>query len=183
MRIETERLLLVPMTPEDLKTAGKSLAAVARGYGATLPYIGFWEMRAKRKIYKAKGEWVSQIPSAWLLCTSWLVIERGRREVVGEVGFKGPPSRGAVEIGYGAHENYRNKGYMTEAVGALTRLAFFQSERKVDSVTALTLPENIASHRVLLKNKYTRQPSYGRYWFWERRKLPDDFQVFEAELV
>jgi RimJ/RimL family protein N-acetyltransferase len=174
MQLDTERLILHPMTPENLKTALKDLPAVAKGYGASLPYIGFWEMWGKRRIYKSKADVIRKNPAAWLLSTSWLIVDRAACAVVGEAGFKGPPMRGAVEIGYSVMEKFRNKGYMTEAVGALTRLAFSQKLYKIDRVTGLTLPENIASHRVLQKNQFTRQPSYGKYWTWERMPLPDD---------
>ncbi|MDR0325921.1 MAG: GNAT family N-acetyltransferase [Oscillospiraceae bacterium] len=175
MRIETRRLILYPMTAEDLQKAIKDLAAVVRSYGAATPYIGFWETRAKRKLYKAKSELIRQAPRSWLLSTSWLIIEREERTLIGEAGLKGPPAaRHTVEIGYGLLEGFRNKGYMTEAVGALTRLALLQKDYRVERVTALTLPENVASHRVLEKTLYARQPSFGRYWLWERVKLPDD---------
>jgi RimJ/RimL family protein N-acetyltransferase len=175
MRIETERLDLHPMTLDGLKNAAKDFASAAHLHGAALPHLGFWERWAKRRMHKAKRDLVAQNPRGWLLSTTWLVIERERSVIVGEAGLKGPPvSRHTVEIGYGTMENYRNRGYMTEAVGALTLFALFQKEYKVERVTALTLPGNIASHRVLEKNRYTRQPSYGKYWLWERVKTPED---------
>ena len=175
MRIETRRLTLYPMTAGDLQNAVKDLAAVVRSYGASTPYIGFWETRAKRRLYKTKGELVRKNPRAWLLSTSWLIVEREGLVMVGEAGLKGPPAaRHTVEIGYGLLEAFRNKGYMTEAVGALARLAFFQPDYRVERVTALTLPDNIASHRVLEKNRFARQPSFGKYWLWEREKRPED---------
>ena len=175
MRIETRRLILYPMTAGDLQKAVKDLAAVARLYGSAAPYVGFWEARAKRRVYRAKMELIRQNPRSWLLSTSWLIVEREGRALAGEAGMKGPPAaRHTVEIGYGLFEGFRNKGYMTEVVGALTRLALLQKEYRVERVTALTLPENVASHRVLEKNGYTRQPSFGKYWLWERVKLPED---------
>ena len=166
MRIDTERLIICPLTPEDL--IAKDLAAAARRYGASLPYIGYWEMWNKRRIYKVKGDLIRKHPAAWLITTAWLIMERDTLKAVGEAGFKGPPVRGAVEIGYSVFDSFRNKGYMTEAVGALTRMAFFQKEYKVDRVVGLTLPENIASHRVLEKNEFARESTYGKYWVWEK---------------
>ena len=168
MRIDTERLILYPMTLEDLQTASKDLRAVVCDYGASLPYIGFWEMRGKRKIYKAKADLISRNPASWLLTTSWLIIEKNTLTYTGEAGFKGIPSGGTVEIGYGMLEDFRNKGYMTEAVGVLTRMAFLQKQYTVKRTAALTLPENVSSHRVLEKNQYTRKSSRGKYWVWER---------------
>ncbi|MCL1807109.1 MAG: GNAT family N-acetyltransferase [Oscillospiraceae bacterium] len=175
MRIDTQRLVLFPMRDEEIKRALKDLAAVVRSFGAITPYIGFWEMRAKKRIYKAKRDIIAKDPHAWLLSTSWLIIERERMILIGEAGFKGPPpARFTVEIGYGLFEDFRNKGYMTEAVGALARFALFQKNCRVERVSALTLPENIASHRVLEKTGFARQPSFGKYWLWERVKLPED---------
>jgi RimJ/RimL family protein N-acetyltransferase len=168
VKIDTERLILYPMTLENLHTASKDLQAVVQDYGASLPYIGFWEMLGKRKLYKAKKALITNNPASWLLTTSWLIIERSALMYVGDAGFKGIPSGGAVEIGYGMLEDFRNKGYMTEAVGVLTRMAFLQKQYTVKRAVALTLPENISSHRVLEKNQYTRQSSRGKYWLWER---------------
>jgi RimJ/RimL family protein N-acetyltransferase len=163
------------MTMDDLKAAKKNLASAAYSYGAELPRLGFWERQAKRRIYRAKREMLALNPRAWLLSTTWLIVGREGRMAVGEAGLKGPPAaRHSVEIGYGMNGGFCGKGYMTEAVGALTLFALTQEQYKVEKVTALTLPGNIASHRVLEKNGYTRQPSFGKYWLWERVKMPED---------
>jgi RimJ/RimL family protein N-acetyltransferase len=163
------------MSETELKRAERDLAGVVRTYGAALPYIGFWEMRSKRRIYRVKRELIGQDPRFWLVCTSWLILHREKKVYIGEAGFKGPPlNRSSVEIGYGILEPFRGQGYMTEAAGALTKLAFAQRDCRVERVTALTLPENMASHRVLEKNGYARQPSFGKYWLWERIRRPED---------
>ena len=165
------------MTWTDLNGALRNFAGVAKRYGVTLPGIGFWEMRAKRRIWRIKRGIMQENPRSWLMVTSWLIECGG--VLIGEAGLKGPPAaRYTVEIGYSTLSGFRNKGYMTEAVGALTRFAFMQRDYHVEKVTALTLPDNIASHRVLQKNGYTRQPSYGRYWLWERIKTPEDTDIF-----
>jgi RimJ/RimL family protein N-acetyltransferase len=173
MRLETERLTLIPLTGDDLKRAGKDLAPAARYYGVSLPRVGFWDRRARRRLYKVKREMIKLNPRAWLLSTTWLMVERGLQILVGEAGFKGPPAaRHTVEIGYGMLEGFRGKGYMTEAVGALTEFAFSQRQYRVECVKALTLPGNTASHRVLEKNGYQRRPSAEKLWLWERGKEP-----------
>ena len=175
MRIETSRLTLHPMSEDELKRAERDLAGVVRSHGASLPFIGFWEMRAKRRIYRVKRDMIRQDPRFWLVGTSWLILHREKNVYLGEAGFKGPPlTRASVEIGYGILEEFRGQGYMTEAVKALTKLAFTQNACRVERVTALTLPENTASHRVLEKSGYERQPSFGKYWLWERVKKPCD---------
>ena len=169
MQLKTERLVLHPLTAENLNTARKNLPAVARSLGVTSGHVGFWESMTKKRIYSAKLDIIDKFPNAWLLSTTWLITANG--EVVGEAGFKGPPDRNdAIEIGYSMRENFRNRGYMTEAVDALTRFAFDQTGLYVGAVTALTLPENVASHSVLIKNGFVKQPSFGKYWFWSKNR-------------
>ena len=43
--------------------------------------------------------------------------------IAGDLSFKGPAADGAVELGYGLREGYCGKGYMTEAVKAITEWA------------------------------------------------------------
>jgi ribosomal-protein-alanine N-acetyltransferase len=74
----------------------------------------------------------------------------GRRMLIGNGGFKGPPDEdGVVEIGYSLLPPYRNRGYTTEAVEALVTWAFGHPE--VARVIAEALAGNTASVRVLQK--------------------------------
>ncbi|MDP9396159.1 MAG: GNAT family N-acetyltransferase [Actinomycetota bacterium] len=75
------------------------------------------------------------------------VVERSSGLVVGGAGFHGPPADGVVEVGYGIVASRRGRGYATEAVGALLRLAW--SVPDVARVCAQTSPGNVASARVL----------------------------------
>lgn len=81
---------------------------------------------------------------------SWLMLHRNTRTVIGDGGFKGKPdAKGEVELGYALVEPWRNQGYCTEFVSALVHWAFAQD--KVVAVTAETLPDGVASQRVLDK--------------------------------
>ncbi len=68
---------------------------------------------------------------------------------IGELCFKGLSYDGVAEIGYGINANYRNFGFATEAVKALTNWAIQQNN--ANSVIAETEKTNIASQKVLLK--------------------------------
>lgn len=51
---------------------------------------------------------------------SSLVVRNFNGVINGDIGFKGEPDENKViEIGYGLLEKYWNKGYATEALGAL----------------------------------------------------------------
>ena len=80
----------------------------------------------------------------------WLVIERESRTVVGSAGFQGRPNAdGEVEIGYGVHPDFRNRGYATEAASALVGWALEQPD--VKRVIAHCDRDNLPSHRVVAK--------------------------------
>jgi RimJ/RimL family protein N-acetyltransferase len=86
----------------------------------------------------------------------WLLIERESRTAVGSAGFQGRPNTdGEVEIGYGVHADFRNRGYATEAARALVGWAFEQAG--VKRVTAHCDQDNIPSHRVAAKAGLTRR--------------------------
>lgn len=80
---------------------------------------------------------------------SWVITVDG--EVIGDCGgFSWPDAGGAVEIGYGLAEPYRDRGYATEAAAAVCQWLFAEAGATV--ITATTVdPENAASRRVLEK--------------------------------
>jgi RimJ/RimL family protein N-acetyltransferase len=85
----------------------------------------------------------------------WLLIERESRTVVGSAGFQGHPNTdGEIELGYGVHADFRNRGYATEAARALVEWAIAQPG--VKRITAHCDQENIPSHRVVEKAGLTK---------------------------
>jgi [ribosomal protein S5]-alanine N-acetyltransferase len=104
---------------------------------------------------------------------SWggTLIDRAQRVAVGQMGFKGPPMDGVVEIGYGINPSYHNRGYATEMVQALTEWALSQPE--VNRVVAECRVDNFASIRVLEKADFQRSglredEEDGTLILWER---------------
>jgi RimJ/RimL family protein N-acetyltransferase len=79
----------------------------------------------------------------------WFCIRRAPRALVGNAGFKGPPTEGSVEIGYSLLEAQQRNGYCTEAVRALVAWAF--QHATVGTIVAHTLPAKRPSMRVLEK--------------------------------
>jgi len=74
--------------------------------------------------------------------------------VVGLGSFKGPPVDGMVEIAYAIEPGEQGKGYATGAARALATYAFESGQ--VSVVRAHTLPDGIASQRVLLKSGFEK---------------------------
>jgi ribosomal-protein-alanine N-acetyltransferase len=93
--------------------------------------------------------------AVWL---SWyfILVDRasGRRTLIGCGGFTSPPVEGTVAIGYSLLPAYREKGYATEAVKALTEWAFGHPE--VRKIIAETLSDNEPSIRVLQRAGFRR---------------------------
>lgn len=173
-RIETERLYLYPLELEQIQMALEDYGGLCQYIGAKPgePY-GFFDWWRKRKVYNAKMALMEQQPRAWLLSTTWFVVNKESLEILGEVGFKGPPNRGEIEIGYGLKAGARNRGYMSEAVDMLCRVAAAQTEYTVHTVIAKTLQNNVPSHRVLQKNGFLRDGMIGKHWRWAK-KIKED---------
>ncbi|MDR0248737.1 MAG: GNAT family N-acetyltransferase [Oscillospiraceae bacterium] len=173
MKIETARLCLFPLTASQLKRAIRNAPRVAADMGLLLGPCGFWVRHKQRKMYRAKYLIMKISPQAWLVTTIWFICDKQTSAVVGEAGFKGPPSMGRLEIGYATRREYRSRGYMTEAVDALCRAAWAFPGYAVTSVAARTLPGNTASHRVLQKNGFERDGVSGKCWKWIKTPPPE----------
>jgi RimJ/RimL family protein N-acetyltransferase len=96
-------------------------------------------------------------------------------QLVGLGGFKGPPVRGMVEIAYAINPDQQRKGHATTAARALVEYAFQSPD--VRTVRAHTLPDGIASQKVLMKNGFLKtgeidDPEDGLVWRFELAK-PD----------
>lgn len=84
-----------------------------------------------------------------------LMVLRETGEIVGGLGFFGPPDEdGTVEFGYGIAPEFEGKGLTTEAVRGLLGLAAANAE--VKTFKADTTKDNIGSQRVMEKVGMTR---------------------------
>lgn len=166
MNIESPRLRIVPLDHQTLQiyleADGKlerelGLADVERTISPEFTAV----IREKNLSALADGK------DDWRFRTLWIMFDKESRQLVGDLGFKGPPSdRGEVEIGYGTHDPFQGKGYMTEAIEALAGWAFRQPG--VRAVIAETDIGNDASHRVLEKNGFVRYKTIDTIMVWWR---------------
>ncbi|HDR7707769.1 MULTISPECIES: GNAT family N-acetyltransferase [Bacillus] len=130
MKLETERLYIVPCTEERIQIANE------QGYNSGPHIVGHVE-NVKQDV-------------ALLPWGAWYVLRKEDDSVLGDIGFKGGPNENqTVEIGYGFIEKYWNQGYATEAVKELIDWAFKTGE--VETIIAETLLDNYSSMRVLEK--------------------------------
>lgn len=150
--ILTERLELVPATPELVRAALSGAAALERALGAAVPATwppDYLDDAALRFTLERLAEGPEQ--AGWWLRFAILREDGGDgRVLVGSAGYAGPPSAdGTVEVGYGIVRDRRRRGYATEAARALVDRAFGRPEVRL--VIAHTLPSLEASIGVLEK--------------------------------
>ena len=123
------------------------------------------------------ADWLALLGSAtsadpWIL--GFQMVRRDNEVIVGQCGFKGPPTPdGVVEIAYGVEPESQGNGYATEAAQALVGYAFQNED--VLLVRAHTLPEANASTRVLANCGFRRvgevvDPDDGPVWRWEKQR-------------
>lgn len=149
--IRTERLELVPATPELLSAALDGEEALSASLRALVPrswppeYVdppALQFTRDRVAADPAQAEW-------WM----YFVVtprEDGERVLIGTAGYKGPPTPdGTVEVGYSVVADHHRRGYASESVRALVRRAF--GVPGVRKVIAETLPELEPSIGVLRK--------------------------------
>ncbi|UGB30173.1 GNAT family N-acetyltransferase [Metabacillus sp. B2-18] len=96
----------------------------------------------------------------------WLVFRKDDEQLIGDIGFKGKPENGIVEVGYGILKEVQGKGYAAEAVEALLNWAFKSGE--VQKVIAECLKTNTASIKVLEKLSMTKVEEDELMMYWER---------------
>lgn len=167
MMIETERLILRPLTyeqllkysnlddslEEELKTE-KSSRSISPELREALDYGIIPNVADETKNY--------------LFSTLWTIILKATNKMVGDVCFKGEPNiDGEIEISYGTHFEFRRKGYMTEAVGEMLKWAKIQAT--VKKVLANTDKNNLSSQRVLRNNGFSKINEADGFIYWEIR--------------
>ena len=99
-------------------------------------------------------------PENYIWYTLWLMeLKNSSNEIIGSLSFKGISENGIVEIGYGINDGYENKGYTTEAVGAVVKWAAKQPN--VNQIEAEAEESNPASIRVLEKCNFIPNGEMG----------------------
>jgi RimJ/RimL family protein N-acetyltransferase len=159
--LETDRLELIGSTPELLRAEGDDRARFGELLDARIPPewppelyddgARLWTLERLESAGGNEGWW------------SYYLVRRGDgpdgRELIGIVGYKGPPADGTVEVGYGVLDAHQRRGYASEATAALVERAFALPE--VRRVIAETLPELIPSIGVLEKLGFTLAEGEG----------------------
>ena len=152
--IETERLILKPLTYEQLIKyikADNSLE-IELNLNSTSRVIS---PELKEAFEETILPNVADKTKDYLYSTLWTLILKDANKMVGDICIFGEPNeKGEIEIGYGTYEEFENKGYMTEAVNGIIEWA--KSQSNVLSIVASTEKENIGSYKILQKYNFIK---------------------------
>lgn len=102
----------------------------------------------------------------YLYSTLWTAISKTENKMVGDFCIIGEPNlKGEIEIGYGTHDEFRNRGFMTEIVQGIVEWANLQPA--VKTIIASTGKTNTASFRVLEKNGFIKNGETESLFHWK----------------
>jgi len=164
--LETERLSIFPLSKTEMQLYIQQENALEKSLGLE---------KGKREITPELTDALkhSIIPaienesSQLEFVTLWTMVSRQDNIMVGDLCFKGDPGpKKEIEIGYGTYPAYRGKGYMSEALIAITDWALSRGDVKL--VLAETKEENIASQQILRKAGFQFYKQERGMFFWKK---------------
>ena len=150
MKLETDRLLLVSLSLEQLKLIPNYIDKLE--HELKCKEINLLLSCTPLKAFNLKVEKMQNIePSLHPWFTYWLITHKTSNFALGFAGFKGIPNeKGEVEIGYSVSPNFRKRGIASKVVTILKSWAFSNTECQAITATNV-LNTNIASQKVLEK--------------------------------
>lgn len=146
--VNTERLKIVPLNEYNLELSITNFNKMEKSLGLTVTdkNIGARE----KNVFKIRLNDVKNNNSKYMWYTTWIIVLKSENRIIGHIMLKGYPNeQGEVNIGYYMQEQYREKGYMSEAIDKLIHWLF--SNPDVKYIVADTLKSNILSQNLLKK--------------------------------
>jgi ribosomal-protein-alanine N-acetyltransferase len=151
MRLETERLTLRPPAHSDYRS-WTALRIESRPF--LKPWEPSWaEDHLTRKSFTNRVYWANRAIAAGNALPLFL-IRRQDQHLLGAITLdnirRGPAQSGT--LGYWVAETFARRGYMSEAIAAVTHHAFTRMD--LSRIEAACLPENAASRGLLEKSGF-----------------------------
>jgi [ribosomal protein S5]-alanine N-acetyltransferase len=166
--IETQRLLLFPLTHEQLLQYIVNDATLEAALGLK-PSQRSISGDLKEAMETTILPNVADLNKNYLFNSLWTIVLKSEQEMVGDLCFFGEPNDlSELELGYGTYPTHCGQGYMTEAVKAIIDWAFLQ--KNVKKVLADTEKNNVASYRVLEKNGFVKFEETQTLFRWQCKK-------------
>jgi ribosomal-protein-alanine N-acetyltransferase len=138
LRLLTERLALTPLPARAAAALPENREEASRALGVSLP--AEWPHPGLLSLVHRQANASADTERFGI----WVMIERNRGSVIGDIGFHGPPDdAGTIEIGYSVIPDRRRHGFATEAANALIAWALSQDDVRV--IVAGCDPNNVPS--------------------------------------
>ncbi|NHN25015.1 GNAT family N-acetyltransferase [Flavobacterium jejuense] len=163
--IETERLVLKPLTYEQLIKYAKCDNSLEKELNLK-ETSKTMSPELKEAFEQTILPNVANKSKNYLYSTLWTAISKSENKMVGDLCIIGEPNaNGEIEIGYGTYAEFQNKGFMTEAVNGIITWAKTQPEIK--AIVASTEKTNKASFKVLEKNNFIKIGETDTLFNWK----------------
>lgn len=112
----------------------------------------------------------------------WTIADKSNDVMVGAIGITINNFNRRGELHYDLDESYWNQGIISSAIHVAANYAF--NVMGLIRIEAITVPENLASQRVLLKNHFKHEGLLRHYKFFQNRPvnidlfatIPDDWK-------
>ena len=166
--LETKKLKLISLDAQNLRWSIEDRQKMEKNLEVKITDTELEE--PVKKAMRTSLKMVLENKKDYLWFTSWEIVLKKENRIIGGLCFKGcPDEKGRVEIAYGMQDEYRGKGYMTEAVKELINWAF--SFNHVTEVIAETEKDNLPSHRVLEKVGMQKYEENEKMFWWKLNKI------------
>ncbi len=166
--LETKKLKSIPLDAQNLRWSIEDHRKMERNLGVKITDTELEE--PVKKAMRISLKMVLENKKDYLWFTSCEIVLKEENRIIGGLCFKGSPDeKGRVEIAYGMQDEYRCKGYMTEAVKELINWAF--SFNNVTEVIAETEKDNLPSCRVLEKAGMQKYEEKEKMFWWRINKI------------
>lgn len=149
--IETERLLLIPLTHDLLKLCQQNRANMEVKLGLNLSDMLIDPVYLTELEDAIENFWIPMTaanPDRYQWYTNWEIVLKKERLAIGGIGFIGyPDETGQTETGFMLDKNFHCRGYAKEALIGISNWAFTHDD--VKSIIARTAEDNLPSRKLL----------------------------------
>lgn len=162
--IETERLILRPLTYEQLVKYTKCDNSLETEFNLNETSRAI-SPELKEALEQTILPNVADKSKNYLYTTMWTAISKAENKMVGDLCFYGEPNaEGAIEIGYGTYDAFQNKGFMSEIVKGI--ISWVETQANIKLILASTEKSNAASFKVLEKNNFIKTGETETLFNW-----------------
>lgn len=163
-RLETERLQLRAIFPSDAREIFDiySDPKVAASYD----FEPFEDLRQASELIDKLIYWFQHD-----IALRWAMVEKKSSQVVGTCCFDTfQPNFHSCNLGYNVRSDRWNTGFATEAAKSIIDYAFSAGlHYPINRITAITLPANAASEKVLTKIGFEKEGLLRQYGYWKNQ--------------